>query len=176
MKHLYDPSAQPTPLPTDAMWLKEFNKAMGDPDKASQALLEKEMQLSYRAGVGELIWAMTTCHPDLAFASVKLSQSNSCPHKMHYPVAVESNEAVFNLVWSYRIKALDARKKAQCTCDESPRLGQVRILDETYANCVNQTSACLFYSIAAAENLLVYGSDVSNAFAEAETGVLYPTR
>jgi hypothetical protein len=84
MKHLYAPSARPTPLPTDAAWLKEFNKATGDPDKATQALLEKEMQLSYRAGVGELIWAMTTCHPDLAFASVKLSQSNSCPHKIHY--------------------------------------------------------------------------------------------
>jgi hypothetical protein len=28
------------------------------------------------------------------------------------PEAVESNEAVFNLVWSYGIKALDARKKA----------------------------------------------------------------
>jgi len=40
--------------------------------------------LSYRAGVGELIWAMTTCPPDLALASVKLSQSNSCPHKIHY--------------------------------------------------------------------------------------------
>jgi hypothetical protein len=84
MKHLYTPSAQPTPLPTDATWLKEFNKATGDPDKAAQTLLEKEMQLSYRAGVGELIWAMTTCRPDLAFASVKLSQSNSCPHKIHY--------------------------------------------------------------------------------------------
>jgi hypothetical protein len=32
---------------------------------------------------------------------------------------------------------------------------------------VNQTSACLFYGIAAAENLIVYGADVSNAFAEA---------
>jgi hypothetical protein len=60
MKHLYTPSARPTPLPTDATWLKEFNKATGDPDKASQASLEKEMQLSYRASVGELIWAMTT--------------------------------------------------------------------------------------------------------------------
>jgi hypothetical protein len=36
-----------------------------------------------------------------------------------------------------------------------------------YANCVDQTSACLFYGIAAAENLIVYGADVSNAFAEA---------
>jgi hypothetical protein len=42
------------------------------------------MNLSYRSGVGELIWAMTTCRPDLAFVSVKLSQSNSCPHKHHY--------------------------------------------------------------------------------------------
>jgi len=42
-----------------------------------------------------------------------------------------------------------------------------KILDETYANCVDQTSSCLFYAIAAAENMLVFGSDVSNAFAEA---------
>jgi hypothetical protein len=83
------------------------------------------------------------------------------------PVAVESNEVVFNLVWSYGIKAVDARKKARCTCDGSPHSGQVRILDETYANCVDQTSARLFYGIAAAENLIVYGADVSNAFAEA---------
>ena len=83
------------------------------------------------------------------------------------PVVVESNEAVFNLVWSYGIKAVDARKKARCTCDGSTCSGQVRILDETYANCVDQTSARLFYGIAAAENLIVYGADVSNAFAEA---------
>ncbi len=28
------------------------------------------------------------------------------------PVLMDSNEAVFNLVWSYGIKAVDARKKA----------------------------------------------------------------
>jgi hypothetical protein len=27
---------------------------------------------------------MTTCRPDLAYASVKLSQSNGCPHEHHY--------------------------------------------------------------------------------------------
>jgi hypothetical protein len=35
-------------------------------------------------GVGELIWAMTTCRPDIAFTSVKLSQSNSAPAEHHY--------------------------------------------------------------------------------------------
>jgi hypothetical protein len=43
----------------------------------------------------------------------------------------------------------------------------VRILAKTYANCVDQTSARLFFAIAAAENLLVYGANISSAFAEA---------
>jgi hypothetical protein len=42
-----------------------------------------------------------------------------------------------------------------------------KVLDETYANCVDQTSSRLFYAISAGENLLVFGADVSNAFAEA---------
>ena len=83
------------------------------------------------------------------------------------PVAVTSEDAVFNLVWSYGVKAVDGGKKAQCTCDGSARSGQVRVLDETYANCVDQTSARLFYGVGAAENLIVYGADVSNAFAKA---------
>jgi hypothetical protein len=36
-----------------------------------------------------------------------------------------------------------------------------------YASCVDQTSSWLFYGIAAAENLLIFGADVLNAFAEA---------
>ena len=83
------------------------------------------------------------------------------------PVAVDDYSAVFNLVWTYVVKELDKRKKARCTCDGSTRAGQVRVLDHTYANCVDQTSSRLFYAISAAENLMIYGADVSNAFAEA---------
>jgi hypothetical protein len=42
------------------------------------------MQLTYCSGIGKLIWAMTTCRPDLAYTSVKLSQSNTCPDEIHY--------------------------------------------------------------------------------------------
>jgi hypothetical protein len=42
------------------------------------------MQTGYHSGVGELIWVMMTCQPDLAYSSVKLSQFNSCSHKIHY--------------------------------------------------------------------------------------------
>ena len=83
------------------------------------------------------------------------------------PVATTKDNAVFHLVWTYGIKAVDGRKKARCICDGSTRSGMVRILDETYANCVDQTSSRLFYAVSAAENLLVFGADVSNAFAKA---------
>ena len=83
------------------------------------------------------------------------------------PVAVDKEDAVFFLVWTYGIKTLDGRKKARCICDGSSRSGTVKVLDETYANCVDQTSSRLFYAISAGENLLVFGADVSNAFAEA---------
>ena len=83
MKTVYPTPARSTPLPSDPAWLKKFNAAVGDPDDKVQAQLARSMQLNYRAGVGELIWAMSTCHPDLVFASVKLLQSNSCPHELH---------------------------------------------------------------------------------------------
>jgi hypothetical protein len=42
------------------------------------------MQIKYRAGMGKLIWAMMTCHPDIAITSIKLSQSHSTPAEHHY--------------------------------------------------------------------------------------------
>ena len=65
---------KPVPLPTCPVWLKKFKAAIGSSNPQDQKTLAKSMQVNYRAGVGELIWAMTTCCPDIAFASVKLSQ------------------------------------------------------------------------------------------------------
>ena len=78
MKTVYPTPARLTSQPPDPTWLKKFDAAVGDPDEKAQA------QLNYRAGVGELIWAMTMCRLFLAFASIKLLQSNSCPHKFHF--------------------------------------------------------------------------------------------
>ena len=49
----------------------------------------------------------------------------------------------------------------------SPRAGQAEIIGPTFANCADQTASRLFYAIAATENQLLFGGDVSNAFAEA---------
>jgi hypothetical protein len=83
------------------------------------------------------------------------------------PTLVDKDNAVFHLVWTYYIKALDGHKKAHCVCDGSSHSGTVKILDEVYANCINQTSLQLFYAVSAAKNLLIFGSDVCNAFAKA---------
>jgi hypothetical protein len=83
------------------------------------------------------------------------------------PVFESEGDAIFHLVWTYNIKVVNGRKKARCVCDSSTRSGQVLDLAETYANCVDQTSACLFYAVASAKNLLIFRADVSNAFAEA---------
>jgi hypothetical protein len=96
------------------------------------------------------------------------------------PVPIRDDMAVFHSFWTYAIKALDSRKKVRWACNGSPCSGQAKILDKTYANCVNQTSSRLFYAIAAAENLLIYGADVSNAFAKApppkQGFYIYPDR
>jgi hypothetical protein len=84
MKTSYPMPSRSTPLPSDQQWLRKFNVAIGDPDPKIQSQLAKSMQLTYQSGVSELIWAMTTCCPDLACTSVKLSQSNSCPHELHF--------------------------------------------------------------------------------------------
>jgi hypothetical protein len=63
---------------------KKINAALGDLDPKKQANLAKSMNLFYHLVVGELIWVMTTCCPYLAYTSIKLSQSNSCPHEHHY--------------------------------------------------------------------------------------------
>jgi hypothetical protein len=83
------------------------------------------------------------------------------------PVETNEDDVIFHLIWTYNIKAVDGRKKARCVCDGSTRSSKVLVLAKTCANCIEQTSSCLFYAVAAAENLLVFGADVSNVFAEA---------
>ena len=43
------------------------------------------MGLSYRRGVGELMYDMITYHPDLSFAVVKLVQFSACPSEKKCP-------------------------------------------------------------------------------------------
>ncbi|KAL7479523.1 hypothetical protein ACHAW6_005251 [Cyclotella cf. meneghiniana] len=61
-------TAMPTPLGSSESFVKRLYEAVGDPDPKVQAALEKEMGIKYCKAIGELIWPMVTCGPDLSQA------------------------------------------------------------------------------------------------------------
>jgi hypothetical protein len=73
-----------TPLPMTPQFMKALHLEEGDPDEKAQLALAKKMGFSYRSGIGQLVYAMVCCRPDLSFATVKLSQHNTCPGNVHY--------------------------------------------------------------------------------------------
>jgi hypothetical protein len=74
----------PTPMHNDRKYIHELELTEGPPTEKEQLQLEKEMGFSYRRGVGELIYAMVTCRPDISYAVIKLSQYSQKPAKIHY--------------------------------------------------------------------------------------------
>ncbi len=80
----HDLPSWPTPLPKTKTFLTLLLNAKGDPDPKAQAQLAQSMKLSYRSAIGDLIWAMTTCRPDISYATVHASQYSCTPHALHY--------------------------------------------------------------------------------------------
>ncbi len=75
---------RPLPIPTNEPFLKAFGKAEGDPDLRVQAKLKNDFKFGYRNGIGELIYAMVTCRPDISTAVVRCAQVSACPAEIHY--------------------------------------------------------------------------------------------
>jgi hypothetical protein len=83
-KDLLQVSARPLPIPTNETFLKTFNSEEGSEDEKVQMELKRKHKLSYRAGVGELIYAMVTCRPDISTVVVKCAQVSAKPAEIHY--------------------------------------------------------------------------------------------
>ena len=73
---------------------------------------------------------------------------------------------VLAMIWVYLIKTC-GRKKARCVANGNPKMKGSVTLANTYAACLEQAGARIFWATCALRNKLVYGSDMSNAFAEA---------
>lgn len=74
----------PVPLGTNEKFHKELYLAKGNPDAKEQAKLAKQMGFGYRKAIGELIWPMTTCQPDLSQAVMKCASASAAPTETHY--------------------------------------------------------------------------------------------
>ena len=73
---------------------------------------------------------------------------------------------VLPMIWTYLVKSC-GRKKARCVANGAPHLKGSITLANTYAACLEQNGARIFWAVSAIQNKKVYGSDASNAFAEA---------
>ena len=76
-------STYPIPMPSDPEYRKSLENAI--PATATELKqLEKEYGFKYRQGVGEILYAMVTCRPDISFPTVKLSQYSVAPAPIHF--------------------------------------------------------------------------------------------
>ena len=77
---------------------------------------------------------------------------------------------ILPFVWTYLYKEGNI-PKARGTCNGGKRYGKAVTLAHTYASCIEQPAARLFYALAALEGMIIHGADASNAFAEAPAPV-----
>jgi hypothetical protein len=74
---------------------------------------------------------------------------------------------VLPFFWTYLFKQDGIKPKARGTCNEGNRYGKAVTLAYTYASCVEQPGARMFWSLSALHDMTVLGTYAGNAFAEA---------
>ena len=83
---LHDDTISNIPIPTknEATFNQRLETAKPPSDASEQQKLQLEMGINYRQAIGELIFLMVTCRPDISYPLIKLSQYSSNPAAEHY--------------------------------------------------------------------------------------------
>ena len=79
----HDMHAFPIPMESDTAFHRELEKDI-QPTESEIKDLEHEYGFGYRQAIGEIIYAMVTCRPDISQATIKLSQYSTKPRKVHF--------------------------------------------------------------------------------------------
>jgi len=72
------------PYPADNTYCKILDTALPPDTVQSQKQLSKHYNMHYRQIIGEFIWPMIKCRPDISFHITKLSQFMANPAEAHY--------------------------------------------------------------------------------------------
>jgi hypothetical protein len=72
-------SKLPIPMDDDKKYIQQLEQAQPPPTESEQRELQVQMNFNYRQAIGELIFAMITCRPDISFPLIKLSQYSANP-------------------------------------------------------------------------------------------------
>ena len=77
-------SRYPIPMKNESDFQKHLEMAQPPTTEKAQQTLEKKTGFKYRRAIGELLYAMVTCRPDISFPVIKLSQYSINPADEHY--------------------------------------------------------------------------------------------
>ena len=77
-------ATHPVPMSDDKDLMKKIETAIPPSTDEQRRQLQLDMNFNYRQAVGELIFAMVTCRPDISFPLIKLSQHSANPARIHY--------------------------------------------------------------------------------------------
>ena len=84
LQHQKPLSAKPIPMHSDTSYIRQLEEAIPPVTEEEQRKLQLSMGINYRQAIGELIYAMISCRPDISFPLIKLSQYSNKPAKIHY--------------------------------------------------------------------------------------------
>ena len=111
------PPTFPIPMHPDTNHQRALESATPSTPE-EQKKLEKEMGFGYRQAIGELIYAMVTCRPDISYAVIKLSQYSTKAARVHF-------EAVKDVYRYLKATKEDGiyywRKTPRCDLNERPQ-------------------------------------------------------
>jgi hypothetical protein len=80
---------KPVLMNDDKKYIQSIETAVPPSTEMEQRKLQMEMNFNYRQAIGELIYAMVTCRPDISFPLIKLSQYSANPAKIHYEAVIK---------------------------------------------------------------------------------------
>ena len=81
--HNEKPITVKIPMKSDSSYQRQLEQHI-DTTPEEIIALENEMGFGYRQAVGELIYALTTCRPDISYPIIKLSQYSTRPGRIHF--------------------------------------------------------------------------------------------
>ena len=102
--------------------------------------LENEMGFGYRQAIGELIYALVTCRPDISYAVIKLSQYSTRPTRLHFD-AVKNIYRYLNATKDEGIHFWRTAPRTDLPSSPMPQLKRDGNYDEHNVDARKQTSA-----------------------------------
>ena len=100
---------------------------------------EKRMGLGYRKAIGELIYAMVTCQPNISFPVIKLAQYSTKPSEIHFE-AVKNVFRYVNTTIEEEIYFRRTTVRSDISAEPVPSLQKDNNHDEKYVTERRQLS------------------------------------